>query len=191
MEWLPIYIADTLNHRVRKITVSTGIITTIAGNEYRSYNGDDMAATDAQLSSPSDVAVDVMGNVYIADSENFKVRKISISTGMIATIAYLSNPRGITLDGLGNLYMVDASLNLVIKTSESGGMFTYIAGIGSHDYNGDDIVANFAAVAYVECSLITNVATTDPLANVATTYPLAETRRSWFPINFQLVTGKA
>ena len=82
-----IYIADQYNHRIRKVTVSTGIISTIAGTGTSSYSGDNGAATSAALSYPRGVGLDTAGNVYIADGGNHRIRKVTISTGIITTFA--------------------------------------------------------------------------------------------------------
>ncbi len=104
-----VYIADSSNSRIRKVTISTGIITTFAGTGTNSYSGDAGAATSATLINPYGVALDsagtyslrtltsftvlplflllYVGNVYIADSGNHRVRKVTISTGIITTIA--------------------------------------------------------------------------------------------------------
>ena len=105
------YIADKGNNRIRKVTVSTGIITTIAGTGTGSYSGDGGDATSATLNGPYGVAVDAsgrirfysillflrhtprsdifsaLGNVYIAEYSNCRIRKVTISTSMITTIA--------------------------------------------------------------------------------------------------------
>ena len=113
-----IYIADFFNHRIRKVTVSTGIISTIAGTGTNSYSGDNGAATSAGLNYPRGVGLDTAGNVYIADSYNNRIRKVTISTGIItliagtgttsysgdngpATSATLKNPRGVAVDSAG------------------------------------------------------------------------------------------
>ena len=82
-----IYIADLSNHRIRKATVSTGIISTIAGTGTAGYSGDNGAATSATLSFPYGVGLDTAGNVYIADMDNDRIRKVTISTGIITTFA--------------------------------------------------------------------------------------------------------
>ena len=82
-----IYIADTFNQRIRKVTVSTGIISTIAGTGTSSYSGDNGAATSATLNYPGGVVLDTAGNVYIADTLNQRIRKVTISTGIITTFA--------------------------------------------------------------------------------------------------------
>jgi hypothetical protein len=113
-----IYIADHGNHRIRKVTVSTGIISTIAGTGTNGYSGDNGAATSAALYWPSGVVLDTAGDVYIADTYNYRIRKVTISTGIIttfagtgtnsysgdngpATSATLSLPRGVALDSAG------------------------------------------------------------------------------------------
>ena len=113
-----IYIADNGNNRIRKVTVSTGIISTIAGTGTGSYSGDNGAATSATLSYPYGVGLDTAGNVYIADTDNNRIRKVTISTGIITTIAgtgassysgdngpatsaTLNGPFGVALDSAG------------------------------------------------------------------------------------------
>ena len=114
-----IYIADNSNHRIRKVTVSTGIISTIAGTGTASYSGDNGAATSATLNYPFGVGIDTAGNVYIADTYNHRIRKVTISTGIIttfagsstsgsysgdngpATSAWLYYPFGVALDSAG------------------------------------------------------------------------------------------
>ena len=113
-----IYIADRSNNRIRNVTVSTGIISTIAGTGTYSYSGDNGAATSATLKYPYRVGLDTAGNVYIADSCNHRIRKVTISTGIIttfagtgttsysgdngqATSATLYRPIGIALDSAG------------------------------------------------------------------------------------------
>ncbi len=81
------YIADWGNSRVRKVTASTGVISTFAGNGASSYIGDGSTATSANLFDPYAVAVDSAGNTYIADTVNNRIRKVIISTGIITTIA--------------------------------------------------------------------------------------------------------
>src|SRR5439155_16068841 len=82
-----LYIADWFNNRVRKINMSTGIISTIAGTGTAGYNGDGIAATTAQINGPCGIIFDNAGNIYIAEYGGARVRKINISTGNINTIA--------------------------------------------------------------------------------------------------------
>ncbi|MGA2599445.1 MAG: FG-GAP-like repeat-containing protein, partial [Bryobacteraceae bacterium] len=132
-----IYVADTSKSRILKIDM-TGVVTTVAGNGKAGFEGDGGAAADAQLSNPQGVAVDAAGNLYIADTGNNRIRKVSLS-GVITTIAgtgasgfsgdgglaaaaQLSAPTGIAVDGAGNLYVADAGnqrvrqLSLIVST---------------------------------------------------------------------------
>ena len=156
-----VYIGDYLNNRVRKVTVSTGIITTIAGNGTGGYNGDGIAATNAQLSAPMQVAADASGNVYIADFNNIRIRKVMAGTGIISTIAgsggygytgdggqataaTMESPVGVALDGSGNVYIADWRASVIRKVTVSSGIITTIAGDGTQNYSGDGGAATAA-----------------------------------------------
>ena len=152
-----IYIADSGNNVVRRISASTGVITTIAGNNNTlGYDGDGGLATAAHFYTPYDVATDQAGNIYITDSQNHSIRKITLSTGIISTVAgsgpdhkgfggdnglateaHLDTPQGIALDDAGNLFIVDAGNHAVRKVAASTGIITTIAGTGNHGYDGD------------------------------------------------------
>ncbi len=95
------YIADSNNNCIRKVTVSTGIITTIVGTGTSGYSGDGGLATSATISGPYDVAVDSSGNVFIADLGNQRIRKLTISTGILTTYAGSSSSCGTSLIGDG------------------------------------------------------------------------------------------
>ena len=156
-----VYIADTTNSRIRKVTVSTGIINTIAGTGTNAYGGDNGAAASAQLYYPFGVAVDASGNVYIADTYNFRIRKVTASTGIITTIAgtgtnaysgdngYAINAQisyiyGVAIDGMDNVYIADNGINRIRKVTVSTGIITRIAGTGSAAYSGDNGAATSA-----------------------------------------------
>jgi hypothetical protein len=160
-----VYIVDTDNQRIRKVTVSTGIISTVAGNGTGGYTGDGMAATNAEVNSPYGVAVDGSGNVYIADRYNHRVRKVTISTGLISTLAgngtagyngdgiqataaQLNEPNGIFVDNSGNVYIADDNNHRIRKITVSTGIITTIAGNGIGGYNGDGIQATAAKLYY-------------------------------------------
>ena len=144
------YIADTANSVVRKVT-STGAISTIAGIAQGGYGGDGGAATSAQINAPQGLAVDSSGNVFVADTGNSRVRKISggtISTvaggstpgyggdGGAATSAQLNSPTGIAVDSKGDLYIADSDNNAIRMVSPSG-TITTVAGSGRQGYSGD------------------------------------------------------
>ncbi len=147
-----IYIADALNSVVRKVGTD-GNITTVAGTGMAGFGGDGGPATadSAKLNSPAGLAVDIAGNLYIADAGNGRIRMIttfgtistvagggsSTSDGSVATDYSLSAPAGIAFDGAGNMYLTDDGR--VYKTVRPGAV-TYIniiAGIGGTGFSGD------------------------------------------------------
>jgi len=145
-----VYIADTANNVVRRVA-KNGVITTFAGNGSAGFGGDGGAATSAQLNSPEGVAVDAAGNVYIADTQNARVRRVTggtISTfagngsagfggdGSTATSAQLDTPVGLAVDAGGNVYIADLGNSRVRRVS--GGTITTIAGNGIAGYSGDN-----------------------------------------------------
>ena len=156
-----VYIADGNNNRIRKVTPN-GIITTVAGNGTAGYSGDGGKATSAELSTPIGVTVDTVGNVYIADFDSSRIRKIAtngiISTvagngisgysgdGGAATAAELLNPRGVAVDIVGSIYIADAFSNVVRKVATNG-VITTVAGNGTFSYSGDGGKATEAALA--------------------------------------------
>jgi uncharacterized protein (TIGR03437 family) len=132
--------------RVRKIAAATGIITTVAGNLATSvpggfpvgYSGDGGPATSAQLNSPAAVAVDSSGNLYIADTYNFAIRKVAAGTGIITTIAGgLKFPTGVAVDSAGNLFIANQGNHDVWKVAAGTGIVTVVAGTGVQGYSGD------------------------------------------------------
>ncbi|HTC86767.1 MAG TPA: NF038122 family metalloprotease, partial [Bryobacteraceae bacterium] len=115
-----LYIADNFNHRVRMVSLATGIITTVAGSGIAGSAGDGGPAASAELNNPLSVAVDTAGDVYIADSGNYRIRKVTIASGMIDTAwngnavyrnASHSFPCAIALDAAGNLYIADSGIS--------------------------------------------------------------------------------
>lgn len=156
-----LYIADTYNNRIRKVDVS-GIITTIAGNGSRGYSGDGGAAMVAELNSPTGVAVDQSGNIYVADISNSCVRMVN-NNGIITTIAgngtlgysgdggaaisaELGSPIAVAVDALGNIYIADYSESTIRKVNTSG-IISTIAGNGTWGYSGDGGQATSAEIS--------------------------------------------
>ena len=145
-----VYIADTNNHVVRK--VSAGTISTIAGNaQQQGFYGDNGTASSAGLDTPTGVAVDATGKVYVADSNNHRVRLLSGATlstfagngtaaysgdGGAATSAAIAFPLGVSLDAMGNIFVADSN-NHVIRRVGSAGTITTIAGEGEQGFFGD------------------------------------------------------
>jgi RHS repeat-associated protein len=137
-----LYIADTQNHRIRK--VSQGIITTVAGNGGPGFSGDGGDATAASLSSPSGVAVDALGDLYIADTYNHRIRKVS--QGIITTVAdSLSSPSGVAVDASGDIYIADTWNHRIRKVSQ--GIITTVAGNGESGFSGDGGDATAASLS--------------------------------------------
>jgi hypothetical protein len=140
-------IADSLNNRIRKVIVATGVITTVAGTGIAGYGGDDGPATEAQLQSPLGVAVDQIGDLYIADANNHRIRKVIAATDIITTVAgsgvaayggdngpasdaQLNYPVCVAMDGAGNLYIADAYNHRIRKVIAATGIITTVSGSG-------------------------------------------------------------
>jgi sugar lactone lactonase YvrE len=158
------YICDGGNNRIREVSTA-GIITTIAGSgaigpQNGSYSGDGGAATSATLQYPYGVALDVVGNLYITDSQNNRIRKVTKSTGVITTVAgggsngsgdggqataaILNSPSGnVIFDAMGNYYIADGSAVRMVNTS---GVISSVAGssILATGYSGDGGTATAA-----------------------------------------------
>jgi uncharacterized protein (TIGR03437 family) len=160
-----VYIADSQNSAIRKVTASTGVISTVAGSEQPGYGGDGSGALFAFLLLPSSVVFDSSGNMYIADSGNNIIRKVTQSTGNISTYAGnfntpgytgdggqasragLKSPVAIALDAAGNLYIADTSNNAVRKVATNG-IITTVAGNGTAGFSGDGGRAVFAQLSH-------------------------------------------
>ncbi len=153
-----IYIADQDQNRVRKVTAGTGIISTVAGTGVACSSstaacGDGSAATSAQLNAPQAVVVDSSGNLYIADVNDNRVRKVTAGTGIISTIigtgssctsttggcgdgaaatqASITAPRWLAFDGASNLYVAERSGQRVRELSATTGYISTVAGTGA------------------------------------------------------------
>jgi len=157
-----LYIAEHYNNTIRKVTASTGIITTIAGNNRAGFSGDGGPATAALLDGPEGVALDSHGNVYIADQTNNRIRRIDATTGVIttiagigptgtgsysgdggpATIAALYYPARVAFDKYDNMYIADFENNRIRKVDAVSGTITTYAGNGSGVLTGADSVGD-------------------------------------------------
>jgi sugar lactone lactonase YvrE len=154
-----IFIAEQFNNVIRKVQTN-GIISTVAGDGTEGYSGDGKAATNASLSGPTGVAVDVFGNIFIADEGNSRIRKVGVN-GIITTVAgngsdtYSGNDGPATQAGVGypNGVAVDASSNLFIAQSthirkvDAAGIITTVAGNGTSGYAGDGGPATEASLS--------------------------------------------
>jgi sugar lactone lactonase YvrE len=134
-----IFIADQVNNRIRKVAAGTGIITTYAGNGYAGWSSDGVAATATGLYMPGAVALDSGGNLYIADTQDDRVRRVDAATGVITTYAgngdyifagdstsatnsAVPKPRGLAFDNSDNLYISDGS-DVFEKSQERRSVF--------------------------------------------------------------------
>ena len=158
-----IYFCDTRNHRVRKIGAD-GKISTIAGTGEKGETGDGDDALKAKLNSPTGVAVDGAGNVYIADQMNHRIRKVDkdgiITTvagtglpgysgnGGLATKAQLFYPCCIALDAEGNLFIADRTNNRVRRVDAATGVISLAAGNGRFGDDYDDRPAEQARLRF-------------------------------------------
>jgi uncharacterized repeat protein (TIGR01451 family) len=152
------YIVDAGNNRIRKVSAATGLIATIAGNGSSGFGGDGGPATSAEFDAPSGLALDSAGNLYVADTNNYRIRKINASTGIITTVvgggsggdggpaanAQLSFPLGVAIDAAGNLYISDYTR--VRKVTAATGVISTVAGNGTLGYSGDGGLATSAEV---------------------------------------------
>ena len=147
-----LYISEILNHTVRKVDFTTGIITTNAGNGVLGYSGDGGAATSAQLNGPYGIAFDVSGNLFIAERDNSVIRKVNtsgtISTfagtgafgyfgdGGLATSAQFAGCRSVTFNDAGEMFISDGNNHVIRKINVSGVVST-VAGNGGAGHSGD------------------------------------------------------
>ncbi len=155
-----LFIADTQNNRIRKVS-QNGIITTVAGNGFGTYAGDHGPATKASLNYPSAIAVDRSGNLFITDSANNSVRKVS-NDGIITTVAgngsqgfsgdggpatsaQLFLPRAVAVDENGNLFISD-TVNARVRKVSLDGIITTVAGNGAVDYSGEGGLATSSSI---------------------------------------------
>ena len=155
-----LFVADTQNHRVRKVSAATGVITTIAGNGENEFSGDGGQAVSAGLSFPTAISVDTNGALFIADTANRRVRKVDARTQIITTIAGTGesgfsgdnglaiaatlDPHGIAVDAAGNIYIADADNHRIRRVDATTGIITSVAGNGGEGFLGDNGLATDA-----------------------------------------------
>ena len=168
-------IADTENHRIRKVDIATGLITTFAGNGSPGYSGDDGPATDASINYPKGLCADQSGNVFIADTLNHRIRKVDLNgiitpfagngssgysgNGGPATAASMDEPHSVAVDGLGNVYIADTK-NHRIRMVDTSNIMSPFAGSGNNNYQestDEDVLATTASLnepngVYVDAS---------------------------------------
>jgi len=161
-------VADSHNDRIRRVDRPTRVITTIAGSGENGYDGDEKPAIEAALNTPSAVATAANGDIYIADTLNYRIRMIEAKTGLIHTVAgdgspgdgqhlgdggpatdaHLNMPSDVAIDPRnGDLYIADMHHNSVRKVDAKTHTITTVAGSGAWGYSGDDGPATAARLA--------------------------------------------
>lgn len=158
-----IIISDGMNYRIRKINLTTGIVTTIAGNGVAGYNGDGIQGTAAKINGVNGLCCDKQNNLYLSDANNHRIRKINAATGVITTIAgngiagysgdsgpatnaQIYAPFDLAIDSYDNIYFPDAS-NKRIRKIDITSTITTIAGTGYTGIKGDGIDASSAYIS--------------------------------------------
>jgi streptogramin lyase len=158
-----LYIAEAINHCVRRIDMHTAIITTVAGNGTPGYSGDGGPATQATLNQPYALQIDAQGDIYIVDRLNAVIRKVAASTGMITTVAgtgepgyggdgglatqaQLREPNDCFLDGGGGLLIADVQDQRIRRLDLRTGHITTFAGTGEKIRAGDGHPATQACI---------------------------------------------
>lgn len=154
-----LYLADSINNRVRRVDAVTHTITTVAGNGNAGSAGDGGPATAAQVTSPSGIALDGAGNLYIADTGSNTIRRVDAASGNIVTIAgtpgvsgftgdggpatsaRLNSPQALALTPAGDLLIADTSNAAIRVLTMDDGQIQTIAGTGTPGYNGDGVLA--------------------------------------------------
>ena len=158
-----LYVLDQATSTVRRMSPSTGSAAMVAGSAVGNpgYAGDKGPATSAQLNRPSGIAFDQTGNLYIADTDNNRVREVAASTGVIttisgdgnagysgdggpATLAQVSHPAAVAADGKGNVYIADTGNAAIRKVDARTGVITTVAGTGIIGFSGDNAAATSA-----------------------------------------------
>jgi sugar lactone lactonase YvrE len=159
-----LYIADKFNHRIRKVNLATKVITTVAGTGVGGFSGDGGPATSAKIYTPFGVALDAAGNLYIADDDNYRIRRVDAATGIITTVAgggssgsigddgpataaSLGETSSVAVDAGGNIYIADSN-SRIRRVDAATGIITTVAGGGSSGSIGDGGPATAAQLSH-------------------------------------------
>ncbi len=148
-------VADARTHLIERIDHITGVVSTIAGNGTQGFSGDLGPATQAAIDSPYGIAFDSVGNLYLSDTHNHRLRRVDHATGTIASIAgtgqpgftgdsgaaasaAINLPRGLAVDDNGNLFIVDSQNQRIRRIDTVTGQIATIAGEGTQAFRGDN-----------------------------------------------------
>ncbi len=149
-----LYISDSLNHTVRRVDARTGIITAYAGLGGAAFGGDGGLAVSARLSTPFGIDVDEAGNLYIADSNNHRIRRVDVATGIISTVvgtgargssgdggratsATIDTPMGVRVAPNGDIVVADRGGRRIRRVDIATGIISTVAGTGALGFSGD------------------------------------------------------
>lgn len=159
-----VYLSEHYHNLVRRVDLSTGMATVAAGDGERGFAGDGGLAVEAKLKDVWDVAIDQSGNLFVADFNNARVRRVDAATGIIATVAGSGSaafggdggpataagvhPFSVALDGAGNIFIADRSNHRVRRVDAISGVITTVAGTGAGGYSGDGGLAVSAALNF-------------------------------------------
>ena len=158
-----LYVAEAMNHCIRRVDSATGVITTIAGTGAEGYSGDGGPATEATFNQPYSLQVDTNGDVYVVDRLNYVIRKIEAATGVITTVAgtgepayggdgrpavraKFREPNDCFLDGRGGLLIADVQDQRIRRVDLTSGIITTFAGDGAKERRGDGLPATEASI---------------------------------------------
>ena len=158
-----LYVAEAMNHCIRRVDSSTGVITTIAGTGAEGYSGDGGPATEATFNQPYSLQVDANGDVYVVDRLNYVVRKIDAASGILTTVAgtgetayggdgrpaveaKFREPNDCFLDGRGGLLIADVQDQRIRRLDLASGIITTFAGNGAKERLGDGLPATEASI---------------------------------------------
>ena len=158
-----LYVAEAMNHCVRRVDVATGVIATIGGTGAEGYSGDGGPATEATFNQPYSLQVDGNGDVYVVDRLNYVIRKIDAATGVISTVAgtgepgyggdggpgteaQFREPNDCFLDGRGGLLIADVQDQRIRLLDLASGIITTFAGNGEKVRGGDGRPATEASI---------------------------------------------
>ena len=147
------YIADTHNHRIRRVDAATGVITTVAGTGEKGYTGDGLPALKSKLYAPLAVDAAANGDLYIVDTDNLRFRCLEAATGILRSVAgcgemgptetgipaleaKFGRPRDIRVRG-GQVYLVDGNNSSIFRLDLGSGLLHRVAGTGSSGFSGD------------------------------------------------------
>jgi len=138
-----LFIADTINHRIRRVDAITQVITTVAGNGSGGTSGDGSAATSASIGNPHGLAVDSNVNLFFVDTVNNNIRRVDSNTDIITTVANLNTAFGVAVDNAGNLFIADTTNNQILRVDAvTNTITTAVSGAGLSSPYGVDVDSN-------------------------------------------------